>query len=412
MKGRNRREERKSMERADKQPGGRRLVLGFDAGCLTCSELAKKIEERVGDKIEVRSLNDPLMEHWRKEVFGEAAPWGPTLVEIKNGTVRAWSGARMGVRLSRVLGPLATWRVMQVLGEANAELELADSAAVKAVSGLTRGQFLKGLGGAAVAMSVLSGTGKLPPPAEAASSIKYKELTGDALVRVARRMAGRKDVVNVMGPDWRDRVKSGRVIDARENGSSLKAIDLGDGRISSVNGEFAFSGDLAVIKAAKHTLSHGNSVIAVSYAMPKRDRFVAYFEYEKPTFLPKDQVKTKTEALLYRHEDKGFVLEKASSNRHSQILLQEGKFSTSSHRRDSCLPDRRCDNPCDIAYGYSSCHRITSIRCIARQCRVCAVACFGGPLLCAGCALVICSMGVIRECCRGGYGCKRCGWCH
>ena len=41
----------------------RRLVLGFDAGCMTCSGLAEKIEDRVGDRIEVRSLNDPVMDH-------------------------------------------------------------------------------------------------------------------------------------------------------------------------------------------------------------------------------------------------------------------------------------------------------------------------------------------------------------
>src|SRR3712207_8743022 len=54
----------------------------------------------------------------------------------------------------------ATWRVMQVLGEANADLGLADGAAARAASVLSRGQFLKGVGGAAVALSVLSGTGR------------------------------------------------------------------------------------------------------------------------------------------------------------------------------------------------------------------------------------------------------------
>lgn len=57
--------------------GGRRLVLGFDAGCLTCSELAKRIEERVGDKLEVRSLNDPMMDHWRKESSARPRPGLP-----------------------------------------------------------------------------------------------------------------------------------------------------------------------------------------------------------------------------------------------------------------------------------------------------------------------------------------------
>ena len=35
----------------------------------------------------------------------------------------------------------------------------------------------------------------------------------------------------------------------------------------------------------------------------------------------------------------------------------------------------------------------------------------GGALLCAACAVVICSWGVIRECRVSGYGCKRCGLC-
>ncbi len=410
MKDRNRREERKSMERADKQPGGRRLVLGFDAGCLTCSELAKRIEERVGDKIEVRSLNDPLMEHWRKEVFGEAAPWAPTLVEIKGGTVRAWSGARMGVRLSRVLGPLATWRVMQVLGEANADLDLADSATVKAVSGLTRGQFLKGLGGAAVAMSVLSGTGKLPPPAEAATSVRYEEIFGEELIEVARAVTTRRDIVNVTSETWRKQVRNGRVIhaeitdDERNRRVAIEAINLHDGRISSAGGKPTFSGDLAVVKAARHVLSDGNSMLAISFAMPKHGQLVAYHEYEKPTFLPKDQVKTKAEALLYRVEDESAVLRKASSNNQLQVLQLSGA-------RLSCRNDRRCNHACDIAYGYSPCIRVRSLGCVAYQCRACALACWSGPLLCAACALVVCSWGVIRECCIRGYGCKRCGLC-
>ena len=55
---------------------GRRLVLGFDAGCLTCSNLARQIRERVGDKLEVRSLRDPRVELWRKGALGEDAPLG------------------------------------------------------------------------------------------------------------------------------------------------------------------------------------------------------------------------------------------------------------------------------------------------------------------------------------------------
>jgi hypothetical protein len=391
----------------------RRLVLGFDAGCMTCSELARRIEERVGNKLEVLSLNDPFMARWREQALGKDAPWVPTLVEVEGDAIRAWTGVRMGARLSRALGPLATWRVMQVLGEANDELELVDSVAARAASGLTRGQFLKGVGGAAVAISILGGTGKLPASAEAAVSVGVEEIVGGELVGIARRVAERKDVRNVMDAVWREKVRGGSVIDAGGADMEIKAIDFGEGRVSFVNGEFAVSGDLAVLKAARHELPHGNSLMALSYAMPERNRILVYYEYDKPVFLPKDQAKTRTEALLYRQEGDELVLERASSNRHSQVLLQEeGTSSTLATRNVSCRGDRHCNNPCDIVYGYSRCHRLKSIRCVVRQCRLCAIACLGGYLLCAACALVVCATGVIRECCSGGYGCKRCGWCH
>jgi hypothetical protein len=392
---------------------GRRLVLGFDAGCMTCSGLAERIEDRVGNRIEVRSLNDPFMARWREQALGKDAPWVPTLVEVEGDEIRAWTGIRMGARLSRVLGPVATWRMMQVLGEANVDLELSDSTAVNAISGLTRGQFLKGVGGAAVAISILGGTGKLPAPAEAAASVSVEEIVGGDLVGIARSVAERKDVRNVMDAVWREKVRGGSVIDTGGADAEVRAIDLGGGRVSFVHDELSLSGDLAVLRAARHELPHGNGLLAVSYAMPERNRILVYYEYDKPVFLPKDQAKTRTEALLYRQEGDELVLEKASSNRRSQVLLQEeGESSTLATRSVSCRGDRHCDSPCDIVYGYSRCHRLKSIRCVVRQCRLCAVACLGGYLLCAACALVVCTVGVIRECCSGGYGCKRCGWCH
>jgi hypothetical protein len=300
-----------------------------------------------------------------------------------------------------------------VLEEANVDLELSDSTAVNAISGLTRGQFLKGVGGAAVAISILGGTGKLPAPAEAAASVSVEEIVGGDLVGIARSVAERKDVRNVMDAVWREKVRGGSVIDTGGADAEVRAIDLGGGRVSFVHDELSLSGDLAVLRAARHELPHGNGLLAVSYAMPERNRILVYYEYDKPVFLPKDQAKTRTEALLYRQEGDELVLERASSNRRSQVLLQEeGESSTLATRSVSCRGDRHCDSPCDIVYGYSRCHRLKSIRCVVRQCRLCAVACLGGYLLCAACALVVCTVGVIRECCSGGYGCKRCGWCH
>ncbi len=138
--------------------GGRRLMLGFDAECATCSDLAKRIEEAVGDKLEVRSLHDRQMQHWRKQALGENAPWVPTLVEVGEGKAKAWTGMQMGARLSRVLGLVTTWRVMKTLGDAKANVRPVDPAGARVGSTLARSQFLKRVGGAALALGIFSGT--------------------------------------------------------------------------------------------------------------------------------------------------------------------------------------------------------------------------------------------------------------
>ncbi len=136
---------------------GRRLVLGFDAGCMTCGGLASSIEEAVGDKLEVRSLSDPAMEHWRREVFGEDAPWAPTMVEVSGSNARAWTGWRMAAHMARILGTATTWRVMQVLDELDAVPVPETGVAAKLAGRFSRAGVLKGVGVALIATSILSG---------------------------------------------------------------------------------------------------------------------------------------------------------------------------------------------------------------------------------------------------------------
>lgn len=148
----------------------KRLVLGFDAGCAACGELARRIEERAGDRIEVRSLRHPQVEHWRARVLGEDAPWAPTLFEVGGARgVRAWTGPRLAVKLARVLGPVSAWRIVQALGEIGAP----ETAAHTTAAGISRGQFLKGVGGTVLAFGVLSGTAS---PVRAADEFPYDQL--------------------------------------------------------------------------------------------------------------------------------------------------------------------------------------------------------------------------------------------
>lgn len=66
-----------------KQPSGKRLVLGYDGRCSACGELARRIEEQLAGRLEVRNLRDPLVKEWRKKTLGEGAPLAPTLFEVR-----------------------------------------------------------------------------------------------------------------------------------------------------------------------------------------------------------------------------------------------------------------------------------------------------------------------------------------
>lgn len=140
---------------ANQDFAGRRLVLGFDAGCMTCSDLARRIEEQVGDKMEVRPLDHPQVAHWREQALGENATWVPTLVEVKGNEVKAWTGLKMALILSQKLGPVGSWRVMQLVGE----IKSAPQQDSISAAGISRGQFLKkgaagAVGGTALAFGI------------------------------------------------------------------------------------------------------------------------------------------------------------------------------------------------------------------------------------------------------------------
>jgi len=86
---------------------------------------------------------------------GENASWAPTLVEVRGGQVKAWTGLKMGLILSRKLGPVTTWRVMQVLGEPQVASGVDDEAHSAEIHGISRRRFLKGLAGGVAALSLL-----------------------------------------------------------------------------------------------------------------------------------------------------------------------------------------------------------------------------------------------------------------
>jgi len=217
------------MEQTEERRSGRRLVLGFDAGCLTCSELAKRIKERVENRIEVLSLNDPLMEHWRKEVFGEAAPWAPTLVEVSGGSVEAWTGARMAVKLARVLGLVSALHVLQAIPAAGNTASVESQATLVTYDspsyGINRGQFIKRLSTGALAAGLATlGLGTFSPRASVANAAgDTGHALGSGFATVAERRQFNRAVELLarhllVGSNGTLRISNAQVSDAIEAG--------------------------------------------------------------------------------------------------------------------------------------------------------------------------------------------------
>lgn len=326
-------------------PDAKKLVLGFDAGCFTCLELAKRIKERLGNKLEVHNLRDPQVEQWRKIALEENAPWVPALFEINGTKVRAWTGWRLGLALTRFLGPSDTWRVMQVLGEMGTSrkveganvVEKLPTRAAEAVANMSRGQFLKGVGGTAVALSILSATGKLASPAEAASS-SHKEIEGSELISVARRAAQSRDFVNVAGKKWSDRVQRGTILGRScYNKNCFTVISFGRGcTVIQDNDKLRLDGDCIAVKAAR-VKDKNNSWLAVSYVLPADDRIIHYHEYDKPIQPKRGNFKIESRAKLWEVEGKRMHLEKYSANGRQMSLhrrrASQGEFEVQS---DTC----------------------------------------------------------------------------
>lgn len=381
-----------------KQPHVKRLVLGFDGGCGTCLELAKKIDEQVGDRLEVQNLRDPQLVGWRSQALGEDAPWAPTLFEVKGEKIRAWTGKRMGAKLTRFLGPVATWKVMQVLGEMGAPAVTGESLTGKVAAGMSRGRFLKGVGGAMVAFSVLSGFEA--GPAQAVSGgprvRSSEEITDTDLIDMARRHAAKPDMVNVQGQAWSDGMQTYSVIESCQNGEYYKVFTGGSCTVRRVNGDIELSGNCTAVRARRHELYDGNFVYSVSFLRPN-DVVMFSHHYREVTSRG-----LKTRIGRYQLENGRWRARRNSVN--GRLMEQaDGRFSATATCGDCYDPSAR------PYYSEFVCDDFGSARCYAAGCASCAGC--NSPLgvgACAFCAF-LCPT-TYWYCCEAGYyDCALCG---
>lgn len=358
---------------------GKRLVLGFDAGCMACSQLAEKIEEALGEKLETASLADPRMTEWRRQALGEDAPWAPTLVEVADGEVRAWTGMMMGARLARKLGPAATWKVVRVLGE----IGNSNRARPVAHSVLSRSQFLKGLGGAVVGMSVLSGTGSLASPAAAegahwlsqVSPISSTELSGKQAAAAWTRLTRSQHFRHFLSSHAIDE----NIMAGRMRGKMLAGVRTDSTNLPTKN-----------IKGVRHRLKGGGQLLALSYK--EDDTLMVSYRFDKPGQEPQQ-----FSQLIEDKDGEDLVQVLAEAEDDDILVAPQGEFTAAS----TCRRDRDCPGACRV------CRCVSYNRtCAANCCAPCAFACRTG-WSCLGCVLVWCPVCMsLNRCCRS----KRCLW--
>lgn len=369
----------------------KKLILGFDAGCSACSDVAERIQWQVGDKLSVRNLRDPEVMRWREQALGDHAPWTPTLFEINGGTVRAWTGIRMGVRLSRTLGPLTTWRVMQVFGETDTTPSLAGSAAVNAVMGLTRGQFLKGVGGAVLAMSMLSGTRSLAAPARAEEHW-LAQLSFTSSKELSEKQAAATWAQLTRGRHLRRLLSSGGLDD------NLAARRI-RGRMLSAPKTGVTSSSKAIIKGVSHQLKGGGRLLALVYQ--EDDALIVSYRLDgsgRNTRLFSRVLEDETEEtvrVLSEAEDGDVLVASGSAVDNSE--------SARTVQAQSCRGGCPTCCPCGCVSA--------SKRCLFNCCAPCALSCLN-VWTCIGCVLIWCpACASVNRCCyRRGCRCRpNCG---
>lgn len=93
------------------------LILGYDAGCSMCARVGHRVREEAGGRLRVIPLQSTEMLRYREQVFGEDAPWQPTLIRKDGPDAKGWCGWRMGPALSAELGLAKAARILSFIGD-------------------------------------------------------------------------------------------------------------------------------------------------------------------------------------------------------------------------------------------------------------------------------------------------------
>ncbi|WP_221357262.1 bacteriocin fulvocin C-related protein [Streptomyces beigongshangae] len=212
-------------------PETERYVLAFDASCGTCRDISSAVSAACDGRLEILPLAHPGVERWRTAVLGAEPPWAPTLLAVRGDDVRAWVGRRMAPALLRRLGPRATVRVLQSLGQLRVQAAGRPLSPVGRPA-VGRAAFLRAGGGLLVAGGVVL-LGRTPAFAEQART--WAENNPRNLPRryaeyIKYPTAYRRAVFERLTPSekaalWTEHVKAWRVAHPHLTARQTKALE-------------------------------------------------------------------------------------------------------------------------------------------------------------------------------------------
>lgn len=92
------------------------FLLAYDATCGTCRKISREVAHASDGRLTVVPLTRPDIQRWRAQALGEHPPWTPTLLQLRGGNARAWTGPTIAAPLIRQLGLRRMINIVQVLG--------------------------------------------------------------------------------------------------------------------------------------------------------------------------------------------------------------------------------------------------------------------------------------------------------
>jgi hypothetical protein len=154
----------------------RKRWLLFDSACSVCRQLAQEIERETGGVVTARSLRTPQVQ----AMLDQARPgwrWEPTLLEVGEDHLRAFTGLGMAFRLVRILGLRRAWQVERLAYRA-----LAPTARMHK----ERRQFLRYSGGmlfSLLASSILAACGASTTSAPSPTATSTTKVSGEFVAK-------------------------------------------------------------------------------------------------------------------------------------------------------------------------------------------------------------------------------------